>query len=146
MSDSHNLMRFVSAQDFVYPQVGKELAAGRKTTHWMWFVFPQLKGLGFSAMAQTYGITSLAEAEAYLQHPILGTRLRECVAAVNRIEGSSAHQIFGSPDDVKFRSCLTLFHLAAPDEPLFRQVLEKYFEGDGDPRTVERLPNRRAES
>jgi uncharacterized protein (DUF1810 family) len=116
-----------------------ELRAGRKDSHWMWYVFPQIAGLGLSAMAQTYAIASLAEARAYLEHPVLGDRLVDCVAAVVGVKGRSAHQIFGSPDDVKFRSSLTLFAQAAPDQPLFRRALELYFDGEPDPRTLEIL-------
>jgi uncharacterized protein (DUF1810 family) len=115
--------------------VRAELAAGRKRTHWMWFVFPQLRGLGLSSMAQHYGIASLDEARAYLAHPVLGTRLRECCALVLAVEGRSAQEIMGSPDDMKLRSCATLFALAAPDEPLFTQVLDKFYGGEPDPRT-----------
>ncbi len=134
-----SLERFVAAQAPVYRTVLAELRAGRKQTHWMWFVFPQASGLGRSAMAQTYAIQSLAEARSYLVHPLLGARLRECTQAVLNVEGNSAHAIFGSPDDMKFRSCLTLFARAAPDEPLFRAALEKYFGGEEDARTVEIL-------
>jgi len=127
MSDPYDLRRFVDAQDPVLEQVRTELQAGRKQSHWMWFVFPQLKGLGQSAMSNRYGISSLAEAEAYLLHPILGTRLRECTRLVNLVEGHSIEQIFGSPDDLKFRSCMTLFAQASPDNEIFRNALKKYF-------------------
>jgi uncharacterized protein (DUF1810 family) len=139
MSDAFDLDRFVQAQKPVLAQVRRELAEGRKRSHWMWFVFPQLRGLGRSAMAQHYGIVSLAEARAYLEHPILGPRLVECTELVNRIEGRSVHQVFGSPDDLKFHSSMTLFASAAPDAPVFREALRKYFGGALDPSTIEKL-------
>lgn len=139
MRDVSELQRFVDAQARNYHVALAELRAGRKTSHWMWYVFPQVAGLGLSAMAQTYAIASLAEARAYLAHPILGPRLRDCTAAVVAVQGRSAHEIFGSPDDMKFRSSLTLFAEAAPAEPLFRQALEIYFAGEPDPRTLEIL-------
>lgn len=119
----------MKAQDPVFEQVFAELRAGRKQSHWMWFVFPQLKGLGHSAMAVRYAISSQDEAEAYLQHPILGPRLRECTRLVNLIEGRSIDQIFGYPDDLKFRSCMTLFAQAASDNQVFVNALQKYFGG-----------------
>jgi uncharacterized protein (DUF1810 family) len=133
------LERFVEAQAPVYDQALRELRAGRKQSHWMWFVFPQIAGLGHSAMAQTYAIQSLEEARAYLVHPVLGPRLRECCQAVMNVQGKSAHDIFGSPDDLKFRSCLTLFARAAPDQRLFHDLLEKYFGGEADHATLELL-------
>lgn len=120
-------------------QVRTELKAGHKATHWMWFVFPQLAGLGFSQRAQFYGIASLEEARGYLAHPVLGPRLVECAGLVNAVEGRTAHDIFGSPDDAKFRSSMTLFSLAGPDEKAFGAALEKYFEGRRDRRTLELL-------
>jgi uncharacterized protein (DUF1810 family) len=126
-SDPFDLQRFVEAQDPIYGRVLAELHRGRKTTHWMWFIFPQLKGLGQSPMSMRYGIASEEEARAYLAHPVLGPRLRECVAAVNRLEGRSAHDIFGYPDDLKFRSCLSLFSAAAPADEVFSTALRKYF-------------------
>ncbi len=134
-----SLDRFVEAQDGVYDRALRELRAGRKTSHWMWFVFPQITGLGFSAMAQRYAIDSLGEARDYLAHPVLGPRLRECAETVAATEGRSAEQIFGGVDAVKLRSSMTLFHRAAPDESVFALVLEKYFEGMPDPATDERL-------
>ena len=134
-----SLERFVEAQESVYPRALAELRAGRKQSHWMWFIFPQVAGLGHSAMAQMYAIQSLQEAQDYLAHALLGARLRECCQAVMAIEGKTAHQIFGSPDDMKFRSCLTLFAQAAPDEPPFRGLLEKYYGGERDPLTLEKL-------
>jgi uncharacterized protein (DUF1810 family) len=133
------LDRFVDAQDGVYERALGELRAGRKTSHWMWFVFPQIAGLGFSAMAQRYEIDSLAEARDYLAHPVLGPRLRECAEAVADIDGRSAEQIFGGIDAVKLRSSMTLFHRAAPDEPVFARVLDKYFDATPDPATDERV-------
>ena len=129
MSDAFDLDRFVQAQDPVLAQVRRELGEGRKRSHWMWFVFPQLRGLGRSAIAQHYGIASLAEAKAYLAHPVLGPRLVECTGLVNKVEGRSVHQIFGSPDDLKFHSSMTLFAAADPDAAAFRKALAKYFAG-----------------
>jgi uncharacterized protein (DUF1810 family) len=134
--DPFDLQRFLTVQAPVLDAVLAELGAGRKRSHWMWFVFPQLRGLGSSSMAQHYGLASLAEARAYLAHPVLGPRLRECCALVLAVDGRSANQILGSPDDLKFRSCVTLFGLAAPAEPLFQQALDKYYGGVPDPRTV----------
>ena len=133
-----NLDRFVEAQAPVYDKALAELKAGRKQSHWMWFVFPQIAGLGHSPMAQHYAIQNLAEARAYLAHPLLGARLRECTRAVITVTGKTAHEIFGSPDDLKFRSSMTLFAHAAPDENLFRAALEKYFDGE-DPLTLREL-------
>ena len=139
MADPFDLQRFAAAQAGVYAVALAELEAGRKRTHWMWFIFPQIAGLGFSATARLYAIGSLEEARAYLDHPVLGPRLRTCVAAVNAVQGRTAHEIFGSPDDLKFRSSLTLFHAAAPHETVFRMALENYFGGAPDPRTLEIL-------
>lgn len=136
MSDPYNLARFVQAQTPVYAQVLAELRDGRKRSHWMWFVFPQLAGLGFSAMAQFYAIGSLDEAKAYLTHPVLGARLRECAGLVLAIQGRSIHDIFGSPDDLKFHSSMTLFGRADPADGLFRECLEKYFAGREDAQTL----------
>ena len=128
---------FVEAQERVIDRVREELRAGRKRTHWMWFVFPQLRGLGHSAMAERYGLESVEEARAFLAHPVLGPRLRECCALVlNAPADLTARELFGSPDDLKFRSCVTLFSLAAPEEPLFRRCLERFYGGAPDPRTV----------
>ncbi len=137
-ADPFDLRRFVEAQDPVLAEVRAELAAGRKTSHWMWFVFPQLKGLGRSGMAQHYGIASAEEARAYWAHPLLGQRLRDCTQLVLAVEGRSAHAIFGSPDDLKFRSCLTLF-AQATGEPLFTRALAKYFDGRPDEATLRLL-------
>ena len=142
MSDDHpdpfDLQRFVEAQQGVYPQALAELRAGRKESHWIWFVFPQIAGLGSSAINRRYAIGSLEEAVAYLEHPVLGPRLRECVDAVNALQGRSARLLFG-PDDVKFRSSLTLFHRAAPEEHRFADALARYFAGEQDGRTLELL-------
>ena len=134
-----DLQRFVDAQDPIYDQVRAELTAGAKASHWMWFVFPQLQGLGRSGMAVKYEIQSLEEAKAYWLHSVLGARLRECVELVLAVKGKSAFQIFGTPDDLKFRSSMTLFLRAVPEEPLFRRVLTKYCNGREDSRTVELL-------
>jgi uncharacterized protein (DUF1810 family) len=136
MADDFDLDRFTAAQAPVIEQVKRELRAGEKRSHWMWFVFPQLAGLGSSPMARRYAIASLDEARAYLRHPILGPRLAECAGIVNRVQGRTAHDIFGSPDDLKFRSSMTLFGRADPAEPAFRTALERYFGGGEDPRTV----------
>ena len=138
MSDPFDLERFVDAQAPVFAQVISELRAGAKRSHWMWFVFPQIEGLGRSAMAQRYAIASRAEAEAYLRHPTLGPRLRECTRLVCLTEGRSAHQIFGAPDDLKFHSSMTLFAEIAPND-IFGEALTKYFGGQTDPATIERL-------
>lgn len=139
MSDPFDLQRFVDAQGPIWARVGEELRRGRKTSHWMWFVFPQLAGLGLSATSQRYAIGSLGEAKAYLAHPVLGRRYRECVETLLTHPGASAHDIFGSPDDVKLRSSLTLFREAAPDEPLFQAALDRFFESRPDPRTLSLL-------
>ena len=134
-----NLERFVEAQAPAYARALAELKAGKKQSHWMWFIFPQIAGLGHSPMAQMYAIRNLAEAQAYLAHSLLGPRLRECCQAVITVEGKTAHAIFGSPDDLKFRSSMTLFAHAWPDEKLFQAALDKYFSGDADPLTLQKL-------
>jgi uncharacterized protein (DUF1810 family) len=141
MADEHDLGRYLEAQDAggTWPRALAELRVGRKQTHWMWFVFPQLAGLGFSPTAQRYAIASLEEARAYLAHPVLGPRLREAVAAMNGHEGRTAQGILGSPDDLKFRSCLTLFAQATDDNADFRAALAKYYGGEGDPATLRLL-------
>lgn len=139
MDDRFDLERFVQAQAAVHEDVVDELRAGRKRSHWMWFVFPQLAGLGYSAMAQRYAIASVEEARAYLVHPILGARLRECSALVLAVPGKTVHEIFGSPDDLKFHSSMTLFHRAAPGEAVFGECLRKYFGGQEDPLTLANL-------
>ena len=132
------LERFIAAQAPVYDQALAELKAGRKRSHWMWFVFPQIAGLGHSAMAQKYAIESLDEAQNYLEHPILGSRLRACTQAVLALKDSDAHAVFGAPDDLKFRSAMTLFDLASPDD-IFGAALKKYFGGEADALTVEKV-------
>jgi uncharacterized protein (DUF1810 family) len=139
VDDPHHLQRFVDAQRPVFDQVCAELGQGQKCSHWIWFIFPQIQGLGHSQMADTYAIASRAEAAAYLQHPILGPRLRECTRLVNRIEGRSIGQIFGYPDDLKFRSSMTLFAHATSENEVFLSALEKYFGGESDRLTLERL-------
>ena len=136
MDDPHDLQRFVDAQGPVYSQVRQELARGAKASHWMWFVFPQLKGLGRSAMALRYGIASADEALAYWRHPVLGPRLKECTELVLAVQGRTALQIFGSPDDLKFCSSMTLFARVAPDETAFGRAIDKYFGGQRDARTI----------
>jgi uncharacterized protein (DUF1810 family) len=140
---AQDLNRFVEAQSTIYSRVVAELAAGRKQSHWMWFVFPQIEGLGFSAMAQRYAIGSRAEAEAYLAHPVLGPRLIECTQLVLGVTGKTINAILGSPDDLKFRSSMTLFD-AVSDNPIFAQAIEKYYAGEKDPATLatlERMAN-----
>jgi uncharacterized protein (DUF1810 family) len=137
--DPYHLERFVDAQDGVFNRAVAELQRGGKTTHWMWFIFPQIRGLGHSEMAQRYAISSLAEAKAYLDHPVLGARLEECTRLVCAVNGRSAAQIFGAPDDMKFRSSMTLFAHAAPGQAIFRDALDQYFGGAEDDLTVARL-------
>ncbi|MGE0058561.1 MAG: DUF1810 domain-containing protein [Dehalococcoidia bacterium] len=139
MTDRYDLQRFIDAQEPVYDQVTAELRRGRKRSHWMWFVFPQLRGLGSSLMAHLYGITGREEAAAYASHPVLGARLRECTSLVLDVDGSTASEIFGSPDDLKFRSSMTLFSLSADEPSLYLEALAKYFEGEKDALTVTRL-------
>jgi uncharacterized protein (DUF1810 family) len=139
MSESFDLERFVDAQNPVFEQVLTELRRGRKESHWIWFVFPQLKSLGRSWMAQKYGILSRAEAEAYLTHPILGPRLIECTRLVNLVEGRSLKEILGDIDAVKFRSSMTLFTQIAGDSSAFADALRKYFAGQADQLTLDRL-------
>src|ERR1700761_7452364 len=132
--DPYDLQRFVAAQDAggTYQHAAAELRAGRKASHWMWFIFPQIAGLGYSPTARAYAITSLDEARAYLSHPVLGPRLTECAAILTGLRGRTAEQVFGEVDALKLRSSMTLFMHAAPDEALFRQVLEQYFDGIPD--------------
>lgn len=139
MSDGFDLERFVTAQERDFPGALAELRAGRKRSHWMWFIFPQIRGLGTSAMSQRYGIGDLAEARAYLAHPVLGPRLRECAEALLAARGASAHDIFGSPDDLKLRSSATLFARASAPGSVFERLLEKYFDGAPDDRTLRLL-------
>jgi uncharacterized protein (DUF1810 family) len=138
-SDPHDLQRFVEAQAPVFDAALAELRAGRKRTHWMWFVFPQLAGLGASAMARRYAIRSLEEATAYLAHPVLGARLEACAEALLGVTGRTAHDIMGSPDDLKLQSSATLFSLVAPDASVFGRLLDRYFGGEPDPATLQRL-------
>lgn len=138
-TDPFNLQRFVSAQQKQYGAARDELQRGRKETHWMWFVFPQIEGLGQSPNSRLYAIKSAAEASHYLQHPVLGARLRECVAILLGLTGRSAHEIFGWPDDAKLRSSMTLFAAVEPHDPAFAQVLDRYFQGKPDTRTLEIL-------
>jgi uncharacterized protein (DUF1810 family) len=137
MTDSFNLQRFVDAQAPVYSRVVEELRRGRKQSHWMWFIFPQIAGLGHSAMAQRFAISSNEEALAYLAHPLLGSRLRECTTLVNAAEGRIL-DILGSPDNLKFHSSMTLFNAVSSD-PEFSAALAKFFDGKADPRTLELL-------
>jgi uncharacterized protein (DUF1810 family) len=139
VSDPFDLRRFVEAQAPVFAEAVAELRAGRKTSHWMWFVFPQIAGLGRSEAARRFAISSRAEAKAYLSHPILGPRLCECARLACLVEGRSAHEIFGAPDDAKFRSSMTLFAEVAPENEVFRQALRKYFGGEPDPLTLDKL-------
>lgn len=139
MTDDYNLHRFLIAQAPVYDTVLAELRAGRKSSHWIWFIFPQIIGLGHSSMAQQFAIGSLDEAKAYLQHPVLGQRLRECTQLVLNVEGRSADEIFGYPDNLKFRSCMTLFMSATIDNNLFKNALLKYFDGKPDQLTLDIL-------
>ncbi|WP_396201371.1 DUF1810 domain-containing protein [Gemmatimonas sp.] len=138
-SDPFDLARFVRAQQPDYDRAFAELRAGRKRTHWMWYIFPQFVGLGHSQMSQCYAISGLPEAQAYLRHDVLGPRLLDCATVVRATEGRSAHEIFGTPDDLKFRSCATLFAQVSAD-PVFAQLLQQYFDGTGDPETLRRLP------
>jgi uncharacterized protein (DUF1810 family) len=137
--DAYDLERFVDAQDRIYAQVCAELRSGAKQTHWMWFIFPQIRGLGESSMAQKYAISSLDEARAYLAHRVLGPRLKECTALVNAIEGRSLEQIFHQPDNMKFFSSMTLFANATEDNAVFLDALRKYHEGRPDARTLQLL-------
>ena len=140
--DPYNLHRFVEAQESVINDVKAELRSGRKRTHWMWFVFPQVAGLGSSRMSRRYAISSREEAKAYLAHSTLGPRLRECTEIVNGIEGRSANDIFGSPDDLKFRSSMTLFDAVADDPTPFRTALERYYDNTPDQKTLQFLSER----
>jgi uncharacterized protein (DUF1810 family) len=137
--DPYDLQRFVDAQRGVYARAEAELRAGRKESHWMWYIFPQIKGLGQSAMAQKYALSSVAEATNYLKHPQLGTRVRECTRIVTAIDGRSAQVIFGHPDYLKFHSSMTLFAHATSDNKTFMDALRKYYRSEFDPQTVERL-------
>ena len=140
-TDPFNLQRFTDAQASVMDDVTDELTQGSKRSHWMWFVFPQLAQLGSSVTARHFGIASLDEARAYLEHPVLGARLRTCCRLLLKIDGRSAREIFGTPDDLKLRSSLTLFSLAEPTELLFSRCLAKYYGGEPDPLTMALLPD-----
>ena len=132
-----DLSRFLKAQEYDYEQALREIRGGRKRSHWMWYIFPQIQGLGFSSTAQYYAIRDLQEAKDYLAHPVLGARLKEISSALLDLEGLSASEIFGYPDDLKLRSSMTLFRLADLNEPVFLEVLEKYYNGEPDSRTVD---------
>lgn len=136
MSRDFDLERFVEAQKGVYETALAELRAGAKQSHWMWFVFPQIQGLGHSSMAQYYALSDIDEVLAYLRHPLLGRRILECTEVVNAVKGRSALEIFGRPDDLKFRSSMTLFDAAAPNVGVFASALDHYFDGAKDPRTI----------
>ncbi len=137
--DPFDLGRFTAAQDPVFDRVCAELKRGRKTSHWMWFIFPQIAGLGFSAMSQKYAISGLDEARAYLAHPVLGRRLTNCTQLVLASQDKSVHDVFGSPDDLKFHSSMTLFAHASPGDSVFRQALEKCFDGREDGATTQKI-------
>lgn len=136
-ADPYDLNRFVQAQEETYEQALSEVRRGRKRTHWMWFILPQFAGLGFSSTSVHYSIKSVAEAEAYLEHPVLGPRLIRCVEATLALEGLTAHQVFGTPDDLKLRSCATLFAHVSPRGSVFERLLQKYFSGQRDEATLE---------
>jgi uncharacterized protein (DUF1810 family) len=138
-TDPFNLQRFITTQDRIYAYVLAELRAGAKRSHWMWFIFPQLQGLGSSTTARRYALQDAPEARAYLDHPILGSRLRECVRLTLDAPAPDVEAFFGYPDHLKFRSCLTLFEAVAPDDPLFRAALDRWFGGARDPRTLDLL-------
>jgi uncharacterized protein (DUF1810 family) len=137
--DPYNLERFLLAQERVFDRVVSELRAKMKTSHWMWFIFPQIRGLGRSPISVEYAISCRDEARAYLQHPLLGPRLKECTRLVLEVQGRSVEDIFGSPDDMKFRSCMTLFAQVSPDDDLFERALQKYFARVPDQLTLDRL-------
>ena len=143
-ADPYNLARFVEAQEADYDTAISEIRSGRKRSHWMWYIFPQFDGLGTSATSRHYAIKSVAEAEAYLRHPVLGPRLRESIQAVLAIQGRSAHEVFGSPDDMKLRSCATLFASLSPADSVFDQLLRRYFGGERDDKTLRLIDGRSA--
>ncbi len=138
-NDPFDLSRFTSAQEGIYPRVLAELRSGRKRTHWMWYIFPQIDGLGYSTTTKLYAIKSLEEAQRYLAHPVLGTRLRECAEAVLAVEGRTVSEIFGYPDDLKLKSSMTLFASVTDSDSVFARVLKKYFDGAQDVRTLQLL-------
>ena len=135
-ADPYDLARFLQAQEGSYEQALSEITSGRKRSHWMWFIFPQFEGLGMSTTSQRYSVKSIAEAKAYLAHPVLGSRLLDCAEAVLHVEGLSAVELFGSPDDMKLRSCATLFGLVSPEVSVFNRIIDKYFHGQRDDRTM----------
>jgi len=137
--DPYDLNRFVQAQEGDYEQALSEIRSGRKRSHWMWYIFPQYEGLGFSSTSKLYAIKSVGEAEAYLNHPVLGPRLRDCAQAALDVEGRSAREVFGSPDNMKLKSCATLFAQVTPAGSVFEQLLEKYYRGERDEKTLELL-------
>ena len=138
-ADPYDLIRFVQAQERDYEQAMSEIRSGRKRSHWMWYIFPQFDGLGFSATSKRYAIKSVAEAEAYLRHPVLGPRLLESARATVGVDGRSAYEVFGSPDDMKLRSCATLFASVSPAGSVFEQVLDRHFGGEPDEKTLRLL-------
>ena len=138
-ADPHDLNRFLHAQENSYVQAISEIRGGRKRSHWMWYIFPQFDGLGFSSTSRRYAIKSIAEAEAYLKHPVLGVRLVECAEAALCVEGRSALEIFGSPDDMKLKSCATLFACVSPAGSVFHRLLDKYYQGERDSKTLQLL-------
>jgi uncharacterized protein (DUF1810 family) len=146
MTADSKLADFVATQDPVYDQVVSELKAGRKRTHWMWFIFPQMTGLGFSTMARRFGIASKSEAKVYLSHDIVGPRLRECTQLLLDLPGKNISDILGYPDDLKFRSSMTLFAVVAPEETIFAEALKKFFADEPDARTIELLHDGAAQS
>ncbi|MGI8580627.1 MAG: DUF1810 domain-containing protein [Chitinophagaceae bacterium] len=137
----NDLRRFLQAQQNIYPQVLKELQSGKKTSHWMWFIFPQIEGLGHSSTAKYYSIKTIEEAKEYLGHPILGNRLLQCSNIIVGIENKNVDEIFGYPDNMKLRSCMTLFNFISPEQRVFADVLEKYFSGEEDGQTLSILQN-----
>ncbi len=137
--DPHDLNRFVQAQENDYERALSEVKSGRKRSHWMWYIFPQFDGLAFSSTSKRYAIKNVAEAKAYLSHPILGPRLIQCAEAALSVEGRSAYEIFGSPDDLKLKSCATLFAFVSPPGSVFEQLLDKFFQGDRDRKTLDLL-------
>ena len=134
--DPHDLARFLQAQETTYHEALAEITSGRKRSHWMWFIFPQFRGLGFSETSKRYAVKSIGEARAYLAHPVLGRRLTECAEAALRADGMSALDIFGSPDDMKLRSCATLFAAVSPAGSVFHRLIDKYFDGKRDEQTL----------
>jgi uncharacterized protein (DUF1810 family) len=138
-TDPYDLGRFLQAQEDDYERALAEINGGRKRSHWMWYIFPQIDGLAFSSTSKFYAIKNRDEARAYLEHPILGPRLRECAEAVVRLEGKTAREIFGSPDDLKLRSCATLFACVSPPGSVFERLLEKYYQGQRDEKTLQLL-------